>query len=81
MTWNYRVIHRRWPNGEDDYSLHEVYYDVYDRPRAITEDAASIHTDEIGDLPALRERVGRAFENPVLEYDDFTEGGYTGDVS
>ena len=79
MTWNYRVVHHRYPDGEDEYSIHEVYYDAYDRPREITEDAVSICTDELSDLPALRERVMRAFAKAVLEYADFTEDGYVGD--
>ena len=29
MSWNYRVVRRRAPNGDIYYGLHEVYYDQH----------------------------------------------------
>ncbi|HEU4589021.1 MAG TPA: hypothetical protein VFS11_10250 [Gemmatimonadales bacterium] len=82
MSWNYRLVRRRFGADPDEVrvAVHEVYYDDAGTPSACTEEPAHVEAWARDGEPTavLREelaRFRRAVALPVLEYDAF--GGHT----
>lgn len=73
MSWNYRVIRRVYKNllgeEEEDYSIHETYYDANNEPNAITVKPISVSADDVDGLRWILKKMSEAVEKPVLDYD------------
>lgn len=65
--WNYRVLHRN-SHGEDQYGVHEVYYDTEDKPIMCTENSQGVHGETLHAAKRDAALLLRAFLKPVLEY-------------
>lgn len=76
MTWNYRVIHHS-EFEIHSYNIHEVYYEN-DIPHSCTEDPCSPWGETAAEFRSDIDAMLKAFDLPVLEYDNFTDKGYTG---
>jgi len=71
MSWNHRVIRRKFPNGEVLWAIHEVYYDDDGKPNACTENPIPIREYSVKDIGKTLKRIRRALKKPVLKYEDF----------
>jgi hypothetical protein len=71
MTWNYRVIKSHLPNGEEEFGIHEVYYDENGNPSMTTERAIAAYGETLDELRADVQRQLEALSKPVLTMDDF----------
>lgn len=82
MSWNYRVVKRKYPNITDDrnkiyYEIHETYYDEKSKPNGITvnpqlgpaENLKELEWDLIHMLKAVR-RVKKK-KDRILKYEKF----------
>lgn len=73
MTWNYRVIRRRFPK-ENQYTIHEVFYnDATGKPDGMTEDEVSPSGESLDEFRKSMEMYQRAIELPVLDYETLEE--------
>ena len=66
-TWNYRII----KNGSW-YSIREVHYDD-DTPSFTTEEPDGLMGGSVEELRDQYEQMSEAFEQPILNYEDFKE--------
>jgi hypothetical protein len=71
--WDYRVMYRR--SGLDDpdfdsFELHEVYYENH-KPVSCTENAIQVYCDGNESLKDTFDRMIKALDKPVLDYDNF----------
>ena len=76
MHWNHRVIKKECRNDADEttYGIHEVYYNNNGVPTMCTEEPIRLLGDSVKDLKETLERMMKALDNPVLDYDkDFPE--------
>lgn len=76
--WNYRVL-RRVLKGhnytEDEYSVHEVYYDPQGNPTSCSVDPQAPHGETMEELHADLERYTEALAKPTLDYDAIVANG------
>jgi len=68
MSWNYRIVKRKWDNKEVQYSIHEIYYDKDDNIKMFSADPIFICGDSKKELKKDLELYKKAFEKPVLDY-------------
>ena len=70
MHWNHRVVKRTYPapSNETFYQIHEAYYGVENKP-AITEEPDYPLGESIEELREDLQRMLRALDKPVLDYD------------
>ena len=74
MTWNHRVIRRKYETGEEYFAIHEVYYDDNGKPNGVTALPIAIFEDSVEDLAITIERVKECLSKPLLDYDkDFPD--------
>lgn len=73
--WNHRVV-RRIVNGEEWLAIHEVFYDKKGRPHSVTEDGIEPGGNNMEELRSDLERMAKALDHPILDYDKFTDKGY-----
>jgi len=74
MTWNHRVIRRRYETGEEYFAIHEVYYDDAGNHNAVTALPVAIFGDSIDDLAITIDHIRECLNKPVLDYDkDFPD--------
>ena len=82
MTWNCRIVKKKshWiklNNGKKlrvpiIYGIHEAFYDnKKEKPHSITDDAMNISSESMKGLKWYYEALGKAFEKPILNYEDF----------
>lgn len=79
--WNHRVVHRRYPDSaepdEDFYAIHEAHYaegtPVDGMPRTITVEPVAPSECSLDDLRWVLQRMLRALDKPVIEYDEVGE--------
>jgi len=76
MSWNYRVVKKtgisRCGETWDSFGIHEVYYDEgKDEPRLVTTDPVAVEGDDVDDLREVYRMMKVAFNQPVLNYEDF----------
>lgn len=77
MSWNYRIVRRRYPNGEELTEIVEVYYDSTGKPDGFGPSAVR-HVASLGDGPEdvkgkladILEKYRNALTLPVLEASD-----------
>ena len=75
-NWNHRIIHQRVKclgEWEDQFSIHEVYYDEFGNPINHTIDAVSPRGDSIEDLKWVLDKMKEALEHPILSYENFPD--------
>ena len=70
MTWNHRVIKRRYETGEEYLAIHKVYYDASGKPDGVTALPVAIFEDSVEDLAITIDRIRECLSNPVLDYDE-----------
>ena len=70
MTWNHRVIRRKYDTGEVYYAIHEVYYDESGKPNGVTALPVGVFEDSIDDLAITIDRLRECLSKPVLDYDE-----------
>ena len=70
MTWNHRVIKRKYETGEEYFAIHEVYYDDDGKPTQVTALPVSIFEDNMDDLANTLARLLESLSKPVLDYDE-----------
>jgi hypothetical protein len=68
--WNYRVL-RKVHNGEEYFSIHEVFYDKNNNPNACSVEPVSAHGDTVWELKKDLELMIQALDKQVLDYDFF----------
>lgn len=68
--WNYRIL-RKVYEGEEHFSLHEVYYDDDSNPNACSIDPVSPFGETPEELKKDLELMIRAFDKPIMDYDFF----------
>jgi hypothetical protein len=73
--WNHRVMKRKTEEGEW-YDIHEVFYDEQSGKLSWTENAISPGGETIDELQKELQRMLKALDKPVLDYDaeEITEG-------
>jgi len=73
MSWDYRVVKRKYKNEEETHGIYEVYYDDEDNPRACTESPIQIESFNLNTLKKDLKKIREAFQKPVLNYETFEE--------
>lgn len=68
--WNYRIV-KHVGRFDEYYQIHEAYYDKGDKAHSITRDATKPIGDTVTELKADLKAMLKAFDKPVLNYDDF----------
>lgn len=72
--WNYRVVRTLIPTSspfmEEDYAIHEVYYNDDGSIWGMTEQPVPIHGENLEDLRVGLEYMMQALERPVLNNED-----------
>jgi hypothetical protein len=66
MSFNYRVVRDKDPDGEVFYGLYTVYYDKFGAPNGIS-DMPIIIGDSIEELKAVMIQLLDAFDKPGFE--------------
>ena len=83
MSWNHRVVKRTFVHDEggkdeyreDQYGIHEAYYDKNKKVFMITEDTTGPSGSNMAELKQSLEWMAKALEHPVLDYDKIPEEG------
>lgn len=75
MSWNYRVINRKYNHpltGEEtnEYGIYEVFYNKNGTIYACSKHKMEPHGETIYELIADLEFMKAALEKPILNYDD-----------
>ena len=70
MSWNYRIV-KTSSGGEDEFGIHEVYYDNHGNLKSYSEDPVSPLGSTLEELKGDFSHFQVAFEKPVLTPDDF----------
>ena len=77
MSWNYRVVHRRYKHAdvlyEDVYAIHEVYYGDGGVPDGVTEEPDGACGETLDELCNDHRRMGEAIDRPVIEWADIVK--------
>jgi len=77
MHWNYRVVHSKITGSgdrvADSFAIHEAFYGSTEdgRPHSVTVNPIAPFGENAQELQKDLERMQKAFEKPILEYDDF----------
>jgi hypothetical protein len=66
MSWNYRVMRDRNPDGSAWFAIYEVYYDADGNPNGWTENPSRPQGDTFKELTEDATRYQAAFGRPVL---------------
>ncbi len=72
MTWNYRIVQHRDELEETVFGIHEVHYDENGKITSFTEEAVIVGTDLL-ELSETLNKIGKAFDKPVLNIDNILE--------
>ena len=70
MSWNYRVVKRTHDTDTDTFALHACY-DENNEPRAITRKPIYVLGTTLEELKEDYDMQRKAFEKPILTYEDF----------
>lgn len=71
-NWNYRVMAHE-DERESYFSIHTVYYDENDKPKAFSETEARIISEDFDDLKEELNRLKLALDKPILSINNFPE--------
>lgn len=72
--WNYRVI-KRVHETEEAFGIHECYYDSAGLIHSVTENPCPVVAESMAELRDLLDRMKRALNSPVLDFDKLPEPG------
>ena len=72
MSWNYRIIKKKWAEDYTEFAVHEVYYDDDGKPTAVTETSVYPIGETEEELHRDFKNYSRAFTEPVLNYEDIS---------
>jgi len=70
MTWNHRVISRKFETGETYYAIHEVYYDEAGEPTSVTATPSVVMEESVEDIAWTLECIQKCLSLPVLDYEE-----------
>lgn len=72
MTWNYRIVKRRFKQ-ETRYGIHEAYYQTKTsvKPHSISKEPIHAAGETLEDLKADHAMQMLAFHKPILNWEDF----------
>ena len=77
MSWNFRVLVKRTEGynniDEEQYGIHEVYYDDNGIPHSCTETACDPYGETVEELKDSMIQMMGALVKPTMEYDDIGE--------
>ena len=75
MSWNHRVIRHvdDKDEGEEWFSIHEVYYNDDLEPTSCTKDAIAPLQEEMKDLKWELEKMLECLEKPIIDYQYFLD--------
>lgn len=65
MVWNYRIV-KSTLEGEDTYSMREVYYNEEGGVEFITMDPVTICGDDVEDIKSVLDMMAEGLSKPVL---------------
>ena len=78
MTWNHRIIRTKATPEEMElseeeyyYTIREVYYDEDGKPELVTMEGNVPWGTTVDELRQDMECLGKALDQPVLNYEDF----------
>ena len=69
MTWQYRIMRKKFPNGECGYGIYEWYKGITGKGNGWTEDTMEPHGDTLEELKSDYEYMAEAFKYPVLDHE------------
>ena len=69
MTWNYRIVHKVYKD-EDEYAIHEVYYDDDGAPKLVTTNPVSPWGNTYEEFIEDTAHYISALSKPIVEYDE-----------
>lgn len=72
MSWSYRIVEKIEEDGSVTQGIYEIYYDDCE-PLFCTKEPVRILWDKGENFLVTRNQLMRAFEEPVLQYDDFED--------
>lgn len=75
MTWNHRVIHRKFKDGGEEYAIHEVFYDDKGKMQAVTEESVGPGGESLAELVESMGELALALIQPVVDFQDIPEEG------
>lgn len=84
MTWDYRVIRRKFPSGDgkgldEAFWIYRAIYSENGDPKEVTTIEPPPNAEDIESLKAVLARMNEAFTKPILNYEDFGDDGYVPD--
>jgi len=71
MTWQYRIMRKRWQRGREwgyTYGIYELYSHIVGKDGGWTKDAMEPSGDTLAELRSDYEYMAEAFKLPVLDY-------------
>lgn len=78
MTWNHRVVKKKYTSaegGREYLHIHEVYYDENGKVYMATESGCDPTGEDISELLTDLSLMIRACALPILDYDEIPEEG------
>ena len=69
-TWNYRIVKTKG-SLYDEYEIREVFYDEIGNPTFCIDEPSCPYGETIEELKEDYELMKKAFDKPVLNYEDF----------
>ena len=73
MSWNYRIVARKYGDDEYYYDIHEVYYDNDGSIKMWTRDGVGIGGYSVEELRSAYKMYGVAFNKPLLYWHEDEE--------
>ena len=80
MSWNHRVI-RNVVDGEETFTIHEVYYREDGYPESVTENPVPAFGTNVEELTHNLVHMMSALTKPVLDFTMFEDNDTTGDTT
>lgn len=75
MAWNYRVVRYRKARPDDWLAVHSAFYNdgvpPDGKPHSISVTSIAPQGESLDELKSDLEKMQRALELPILDYDDF----------
>lgn len=68
MTWNYRLVRRKFDSGDVVYGVHEAYYNERDRLTSITQDPIDVTGATRAEVERTWTMMAEAFKKPAVDW-------------
>lgn len=72
MPWNYRVVKQVFPQEEESFDVCEVYFGEDGKPHSFSSGKNVLSHDSYDDLKWANEEIQKAFQKPVLLFENGT---------